>query len=390
MPFYEMLPGGMPAGLQSDMDAVLNKKWGTSTTYPPEDWPETVNLMGPLPERTVSGSVVAFSDGADDVPIKSASFGILASGGGGTPSTPVPIVGASSVKIFQTGVNLIDTDASAWENNGIDYQTGQNATSATKKRTIGYYPIKGYQNIVVSGVSISSGSSSLRFFWYDKDFNYLGYRNMPPVPYAVGYQATCYFRLAIDRDIDISALQIEYAETTASTYEAYKAKTPITVQLGQTVYGGTLAEDGTLTIDFAYAEFKDLTWQKHSTAQNTYFADVPTAKTGSASSNVNAICSAYTVVTRNNQTGQTINYSISASNVNGGRFFVLDDSYSSLEDFQEATKNYQLAYELATPIVITGLDEISISTYLGDNTIWADTGDTSVTYRRDIDLALAQ
>ena len=39
---------------------------------------------------------------------------------------------------------------------------------------------------------------------------------------------------------------------------------------------------------------------------------------------------------------------------------------------------------------ITGLDEISLSTYLGDNNIWCDSGDSEVVYRADIALALGQ
>ena len=70
MAWYRCGGGGLPAGLQSDMDTVLNKKFSTSTTYPPTDWPDTINLMGPLPEKTASGSIANITDGADGVPLK--------------------------------------------------------------------------------------------------------------------------------------------------------------------------------------------------------------------------------------------------------------------------------------------------------------------------------
>lgn len=70
MAWYRCGGGGLPAGLQSDMDIVLNKKFSTSTTYPPTDWPDTVNLMGPLPEKTASGAIAHIEDGADSVPLK--------------------------------------------------------------------------------------------------------------------------------------------------------------------------------------------------------------------------------------------------------------------------------------------------------------------------------
>ena len=70
MTMYRVGPAGIPASLKTNMDAVLNKKFGTSTTYAPATWPDNVNLLGPLPEKTVSGSVASITDGADGVPIK--------------------------------------------------------------------------------------------------------------------------------------------------------------------------------------------------------------------------------------------------------------------------------------------------------------------------------
>ena len=70
MTWYRVGPAGIPGSLKTDMDAVLNKKFGTSTTYAPSTWPDTVNLMGPLPEKTSSGAIANITDGADGVPLK--------------------------------------------------------------------------------------------------------------------------------------------------------------------------------------------------------------------------------------------------------------------------------------------------------------------------------
>ena len=96
MAWFKCGGGGIPAALKSLMNAVLNKKWGTSGTYPPETWPETVNLMGPLEEKTVSGSVVAFSDGADAVKLKSCAVTIAPT-----------LDGVSSVNVVTSGKNLL-------------------------------------------------------------------------------------------------------------------------------------------------------------------------------------------------------------------------------------------------------------------------------------------
>lgn len=71
MAWYRAGGGGIPSAIKTDMNAVLNKKFGTSTTYDPAGWPDNVNLLGPLPEKTASGSVASITDGADGVPIKS-------------------------------------------------------------------------------------------------------------------------------------------------------------------------------------------------------------------------------------------------------------------------------------------------------------------------------
>ena len=102
MTWYRVGPAGIPGSLKTDMDAVLNKKFGTSTTYAPNTWPDNVNLLGPLPVKTASGVIVSFADGADAVPLASASFGIVPAGGGGTPSDPVAITGYSGMTITHT------------------------------------------------------------------------------------------------------------------------------------------------------------------------------------------------------------------------------------------------------------------------------------------------
>ena len=70
MAWYRAGGGGIPSAIKTDMNAVLNKKFGTSQDYPPTDWAPSVNLLGPLPEKTASGSVANITDGADGVPIK--------------------------------------------------------------------------------------------------------------------------------------------------------------------------------------------------------------------------------------------------------------------------------------------------------------------------------
>ncbi len=98
MTWFRVGGAGIPASLKNAMNAVLNKKFGTSgQNYPPNGWPDDVNLLGPLPEGTSSGSVAVITDGADQVPIKSWNSNVDANANG-----------VSEVSAFRSGKNLID------------------------------------------------------------------------------------------------------------------------------------------------------------------------------------------------------------------------------------------------------------------------------------------
>ena len=118
MAYFRAGGGGIPASLKSGMNSVLNKKFGTSTTYPPSDWPADVNLLGPLPVKTASGAIASFSDGADDVPVKSCKVSFTPSGGGGTPSSPVLIQGYTGLTLYQDVFNSIDLGELSWTKSG--------------------------------------------------------------------------------------------------------------------------------------------------------------------------------------------------------------------------------------------------------------------------------
>lgn len=111
MTWFRVGGAGIPASLKTAMNSVLNKKFGTSgQNYPPKGWPDDVNLLGPLPEKTVSGAIVNFSDGADTVPLKELIFSASPVQASGTPSpsNPLPISGHTSLTGVHCGKNLFD------------------------------------------------------------------------------------------------------------------------------------------------------------------------------------------------------------------------------------------------------------------------------------------
>lgn len=264
MAFYRCGGGGIPSSLKTDMNSVLNKKFGTSTSYAPGTWPDTVNLMGPLPEKTiVSSPIVAFSDGAEDVPLKSCEVALSAS-----------LDGYSSVTVHHT-----------------DGQT-------------------------------------------------------PPV-FSEDY----------------------------------------TVSLGRTIHGGSVdIVNGTGVDGYGYIVFdgsSDENWGGYS-AYNGYYIGISDMKSGTRQ---DGVCNQLTC-SQSTAQGQIDAFWLGVGNSRLYVIGVYDTMGSTIEAFRAYLSENPLilVYPIATPTDFT-FSPVEINSRLGNNTMWSD-GDMSVTYRKDIDLAL--
>lgn len=104
--------GAIPLSTANAVGASLKKKMGSLTGYAPVDWAETINKLGnKLPERTVSGAVCTFSDGADDVPmpsVKASITAVQAGSGDPSPSNVRAISGFAECDVTHTKKNLFD------------------------------------------------------------------------------------------------------------------------------------------------------------------------------------------------------------------------------------------------------------------------------------------
>ena len=75
---------------------------------------------------------------------------------------------------------------------------------------------------------------------------------------------------------------------------------------------------------------------------------------------------------------------------NSEDLYIMDNRYDyvdSASDYKTwlSTNNLKVVYELAEPVTYQ-LTPTEVTTLLGDNTIWADTGDTTCEYRADTKL----
>ena len=396
MAWFRAGGGGIPSSLKGDMNDVFNKKFGTVLQdYPPEDWPGTVNLMGPLPEKTVSGSVVTFSDGADAVLLKSCEVMI-----------PANLTGVSSVDVVQTGKNFIDfaSNINTGTSVGMTFSVtadGGISYSGTATGTFGYvtsefdFAIKSGQTFTFSRNTAFNYTHRIRLVFSDDttanvsipandtSVTYTPAKDIKAVQLLLaGLTANTYYN-------DTVYIQTEYGSTPTS-FEPYSGTTH-TANLGRTIYGGEVdVVAGTGTEDSIMRLLSSLTWTVNPNYAHTYngtgFTDRKTGIVWSddtCKSDKYIGYSSYTV----GGTAKGIALSNSGSNTT---IYVSDEDCPTLQDFLDMLQNEdsKVTLPLATPEDFT-FDPVPIISRLGDNTMWSD-GDLSVVYRRDIDLALAQ
>lgn len=285
MAWYKCGGGGIPSSLKDGMNGVLNKKFGTSTMYAPDTWVDTVNLMGKLPEKTVSGAIAHISDGADRVPMKNLVCDIDAT-----------LDGVSSVEVVQTGKNILNlnrdlseplqtdllisprvmntnkcykglrSDNLYYYNYVSEYSVTENSVSVVTRNNNRYgisFPIecKGDQTYTISA---TLSNALLSIGCYDSSWEFISSLKNPttqlPIIVTTPHNASFLTFIVSSQVVSIegtaSNIQIEVGST-ATEYAPYVEATIKTVPLGRTVYSGSVdVVNGTGTdesdVDFTF------------------------------------------------------------------------------------------------------------------------------------------
>ena len=151
-----------------------------------------------------------------------------------------------------------------------------------------------------------------------------------------------------------------------------------------TVYGGTLdVTTGKLTVDRAMVDLGTLTWYT-ATAQGRIRFRAPVIgikQIGSPNVLGAIVCSSYAAKTAN----QTYTGSLGISlQQNSNDVYIYDPQKEafSAADFKSAMSGVQLVYELATPQTYQ-LTPTEVTLLLGENNIWSDAGNITMTYFAD-------
>ena len=352
----------------------------------------TEDLYKAFITKSASGEIASFSDGGDDLPMKSLLVNIVpkqSGSGDPSPSNVRPISGYSEVKVDRVGKNLLDptyrynqSDTSNyhiryyWAGAGEEYHT-----QLLVKKGVTY--TFSYDGAVASSIYVKKGTSAQDqtnvFITYNKNF--------------ITFTPTEDFYCAIDvywasePTGGIASINpILSVGSTVTAYEPYNGTT-YTTSLGQTVYGGTLeVMSGKLTITKGYSYFDGTeNWYSvnivDSNKNRAMYALLKPA-TGSYDTNlIGNYISAPTIAQGNPDLWK--------ANFNGSGDLVIGipTSITTVAQWKTylSSNPLQVVYNLA-PTEIT-LTPTQVKTLLGNNNIWSESGTEEVEYRADTTLA---
>lgn len=349
-----------------DYDDLLNKPTIPAAQVQ-SDWNQTntsaVDFIKNKPDlmlvKSASGKPCTFTtDLADN--LVSLTAEIVASGGGGTPSTPIPINGYTEANITRCGVNIWDEQ---WEVGSLDFNNGSKISANTNIRS------KNYIRVVANTSYKLICPKNIYLFEYDSAFNFIRYNTSTNVTLTSN---TAYALFVVSSDYGTTYhndISINYPSTDTA-YHPYTDNT-YTIAFGQTVYGGVLdANNGKL----ARYEYLDL-----STIQNYI------------EFNANYNCWIVYPLLPAKYPGASVIPNIkyeegtptSFDDNDKGNNKVTVDTFGRIliGNNSSVTKpTAKVAYELATPIDID-LTPVQISALVGTNNITSDLGgDVEVRY----------
>lgn len=371
-------------------------------------------------QKTASGSIVTITDGADDVPIKTMTVQIEPNQV--TKTTPVSpsniwtIYPWENVAIHRTQKNLWGGQSAieqckrympsgTYDENNQTFDFSAAGNVVYDGRIIGFVPLKFKENtrytffftldkttgaglnlnaVYTDGTSVAIPGAATpgtkQTFVYTTSANktlfYIGKRNSSGHTILYLDECGCF----------------EGALTT-SEFESYVGNTyaiEFPTEAG-TVYGGelTVNEDGTgtLTVNKEMVTISQIAWSRVALGDHYVFRSNNLYGTYSQQ----GWCECYNVVTGVSATNVPDDCILLRSNTwdSNNRIAIRDDTYEDVTAFKNAMGSYKIVREAKNPATYQ-LTAPQVSTLLGLNNIWADTGEISITYRADPTLATAE
>jgi len=308
---------------------------------------------------------------------------VQAGSGDPSPDNVRPISGWTGANVTRTGKNLLDKETA-----GIGFiaaANGQVIPNVAYKHSDYIYVTPGMTySITDTGFTGANGGA-----YYDVSKNYVREFRVSSFPSSFTVPNGCYYmRFSIDPSF-LDTIQLEIGST-ATAYEPYAGTTiPITFPSSAgTVYGGYVdLVNGKLVVDRAEVDLGTLAWYYSASGNPFFYAPINDIKRPNNWNDIpNWLCSRYKTVSGNSASGGVTGIGGNPAN---SQARICDTAYTDATSFKTAMSGVQLVYELATPITYD-IDPVTLTLLRGDNAVWADTGDTTLTYRQDVAMLLSR
>lgn len=337
-----------------------------------------IDSKAPVITETVTGSIASFDDGAD-MPLQSLVVDINpvqdTSSGDPSPENICPISGWSGANINVFGKNLLNStllkDQVAWN-------------------IIKFYAPVGTTLTMSTNQTKADTSGLLTYFKKPTDSQGSNENCLDghPVTKIVGDEGYIEI-IQRNRDSITSFSDFNYqieVGSTATNYEPYIGNiisVDWTDEAG-TIYGGKLdVLTGKLTVSKKKIIFNGSEGWGRYDAYNGYYIKISDMQSGERLKGISNYLTRSTTSAKDQKNA----FWLGVNNSNLYIIGVHDSMGATIEDFKSYlnTNNLEVVYPLAEPIEIQ-LTPIEVNSLLGQNNIFADTGDTSVEYRADTEL----
>lgn len=320
-----------------------------------------------------------------------------------------PISGWNSVDVNVRGKNLLYNNGNATQTtNGITFTKNADGSvtangTATANTQYAIDMPKIYGNFYFNGVDGGSETTYRIYAWDNtvgarpKKWNgtttsevSINLTEFQEIQIPKGHIARLYLR--VNSGVTVNNVRfypmVVLPTETDTSFEPYNGNTT-TVDLGQTVYGGSLdVTTGVLTIDRSILDLGSVNWIYYTSGTNPIFRYQLTDRKYGTS--VVGICSNYKFAGNGSLSSMTAikngEFGFQATNT---WIAVRDDSYTDVDSFKTAMSGVQLCYELATPTTVQ-LTPTQVNSLLGQNNVLADSGDVEVTYTANASLTIEE
>lgn len=293
-----------------------------------------------------------------------------------------PISGRTEIDVTRTSHNIWDEE---WESGTINATTGAKRGSVERIRSKNYIPVAPNTTYHTQINNYSIPIYACLRYAYDADKNPIG---------VIGSNYTVEFTTPSNCHYILFSPNAQYGTTYKNdicinisdpakngTYEPYQGQS-VTVQLGQTVYGGTVDfVTGKCRITKAIVDLGTLRWNRTTSYNNPVFYANLLGKAKNYDTMLNTIYLCVEPVLgaqtfANNSADKTMTHCYDNEQV-----FVRDDSYSTADSFKTAMSGVMSTYTLATPIELT-LTPAQLALLEGYNILTTDGTTMSVTVRK--------